>query len=69
MADSDDIDTTLGTLLDNPSSVTSESGSVTNIRIADVIELDKHIAQKSLKASPFAAIHRATLRGPSHYGT
>jgi hypothetical protein len=69
MADSDDIDTTIDTLLDNPSSVTSQSGSVTNLRIPDVIAADKHIAQKSLKASPFAALHRATLRGPSHYGT
>ena len=69
MADSDDIDTAIDTIIDNPASVSSPSGSVTQLRVTDLIAADKHIAQKSQKSNPFAAIHRATLTGPSHYGT
>ena len=69
MADSTDIDTAIDTLLDNPKSVSSPSGSVTNISIPEAIAADKHIARKAITANPFFGIKRAIARGPRHYGT
>ena len=69
MADKSKIDQAIENLLDAPASVSSPSGSVTNIRISEAIAADEHLSKKRFSGSPFAAIKRATLTGPRHYGT
>ena len=47
MADKSKVDQAIENLLDAPASVSSPSGSVTNIRISEAIAADEHLSKKA----------------------
>lgn len=57
----------LDEMLDEPQSVSSDAGSVTNRSIRDAIDLDKHMAKKDAAASPRMGIRIGKFIGPRHY--
>lgn len=54
-------------MLDDPQSVSSDAGSVTNRSISDAIALDKHMAKKEAASSRRLGIRIGKFVGPSHY--
>ena len=64
-----DIDTKLDELLDAPRSVSSASGSVTNISVDDAIKADKYRSRKASVSAGTAnmGFRVATLNGPEQY--
>jgi len=69
MATQAEIDAIIDALAAGPRSVSSPSGSVTNLSIADAIALDAHEGRKRITGSPFGSLGRATALGSRHYGT
>jgi hypothetical protein len=54
-------------MLDEPQSVSSDAGSLTNRSISDAIALDKHMAKKEAVTSRRMGIRIGKFIGPRHY--
>ena len=57
----------LDDMLDEPQSVSSDAGSVTNRSIPDAIALDKHMAKKEAASASRMGIRIGKFIGPGHY--
>jgi hypothetical protein len=62
-------DATLEEMLDNPESVTSDAGSISNRNIKDAIALDKYLtAKEAVTAAPaYMGLRLGRFTAPEHY--